>query len=134
MYGEVPVLIWGSARSAAMDSTLEKVGAFLLPPKSRPYFTFRWMTVFVLLIAGWNAVMKLTMKLPPVLLARFHQQETWVRDPILRVLINVGLALGLYLIYVTRTRQRYYLARVALYGMLLGGICAELLVLIPFRT
>jgi hypothetical protein len=117
-----------------MNGTLEKVGDFLLPHRYRPYFTFRWMTVFVFLGAILNAAMKLTMKVPPDVVARFHEQEKWIRGPFYLVLVNLGIAAVLVLIYATRKRERYYFVRVFVYGMLLGGICVEVLTFIPFRT
>jgi hypothetical protein len=118
-----------------VTGTLEKVGGALFPEKMRRYITFRWLRIFVLVLAAWNIALKLTIKFPPEVVSRMQNQaQSFTRAGFL-VPFDIGIAVGFYLIYATRKIDRYYWVRAVAYGMLLGAICGQLIVVfVPFRT
>jgi hypothetical protein len=116
-----------------MTDALEKISGALLPAKFRRYLTFRWMTLFVLLLLTWNAIFKSFVRVTPDVIARF--QSSPLTRPAVFIPYNLAVLIGFLWIYATRRNQKYYLARVILYGMLLGAVCGQLVGwLVPFRT
>ena len=103
----------------------EKIGQLLFPEKVRKYLTFPLMTVFVALaLVAWNLVFRVIYKTP-----LRPQAANWSHSHL--VLHNAILAVGFWLIYATRRKEEYYWLRVVFYGMLLGGLVGEILVLVP---
>ena len=102
-----------------MSELAEKIGRALFPATSRRFLTFRWMTVFVVILALWNLVMSFLLKPQP--------PPQWARVPVFLIPYNTAVVIGFVVIYLTRSKARYYAARAALYGMLLAGVVGELL-------
>ena len=110
--------------NACMSHFGEKICHLLFPEKFRKYLTFRLMTVFVAALAASNLVFSVIYKTP-----LRPQAANWSRSHL--VLHNAILAVGSWLIYATRRKEEYYWLRVVFYGMLLGGLVGEILVLVP---
>jgi hypothetical protein len=95
--------------------TLEKVCGALFPENIRQYITFRSITIFVLVLAGFGVVFKLTTKLPPEMVSQMQNQAHLFMRAGFLIPFNIGIAVGFYLIYATRRIERYYLARAVAY-------------------
>jgi len=116
-----------------MASTLGKISETLLPPRFRPYVTFRWVTVFVLVLFACDVTLKSLIRVTPDVIARFQSEP--LTHPAVFIPYNLAVLIGFLWIYTTRRNQKYYLARVILYGLLLGAVGGQLVGwLVPFRT
>jgi len=111
-----------------VNRVLERLDQSLFPEYLRRYVTFRVATLLVLIIAiGFSAIDILggleAVRWPP----------KSMRPPSILVLHAFILAVGFGLIYWTRGKNQYYRFRVLFYGMLFGGLVAEILdfVLLP---
>jgi len=116
-----------------MNSSIEKIGQFLFPEKIRRYLTFRLVTVFAVALFSVNfALSRLDKSAPsPELTFLINRILSVVHSPAFLFFYNVGLALGFWSVYATRTNEKYYWLRVACYGMLLGGLLGEILSFLP---
>ena len=111
-----------------MNVIVEKIGQVLFPERLRPYVSFRSMTAFVALLALWNIGVSMLMKDQ---MSRLIRTESWLHQqlhsPLFLLFYNIGVGVGLWVIYATRKRTEYYQLRVFCYTMLLGGLVGELL-------
>lgn len=114
-----------------MSNLAEKIGHALFHERSGRFFTFRWMTIFVAILFLWNVAISFVLKPVPQLP---RQLAEWVnfwqvplQSPVFLILYNTAVVIGFVVIYLTRSKARYYTARAAFYGMLLGGVAGELL-------
>jgi hypothetical protein len=114
---------------------LQRILDVMFPEKFGKYITFRWVSVFVLLLAAWDVVFKLVMKIPPEMISRFQDQAQPFMRPGFLIPYNIGVAIGFYLIFASRNLEKYYRIRVIAYGMLLGAVCGQLIgAFVPFHT
>ncbi len=113
-----------------MNTPAEKISQ-AIPERRRPYVTFRLATALVAALAVWNVAFSVFMK-PQV--SRFDGRHRGfhqlLQSPYFLVPYNIGIAVGFWIIYVTRGKTKYYHLRVYCYGMLLGGVVGELLSLL----
>jgi hypothetical protein len=117
-----------------MSEILEKSGLKLFPQAVRRFLTFQWITVFVLVIGIPVLIFRLTARLPADAVARLQQQEHFVKSPLFLICYNSLLMGALLLVFVTRAKAQYYWLRVAGFGMILGGVMGQMLIIfVPWR-
>lgn len=104
-----------------MSELAEKIARALFPEKSRRFLTFGWMTVFVAILILWNVAISFLFK------PNAQPRPQWVASPIFWILYNTAVLIGFVVIYFSRKKSRYYVARAVFYGMLLAGVAGELL-------
>jgi hypothetical protein len=106
----------------------------LFPTRLEPFLRFSWIAALVAALGCVDFIFKLTVKLPPDMLATMQRQESVVRAPWFLVCYNVILLLGFSAIYRTRDKVRFYSMRVVAFGMLLAGLLAQILILfVPWQ-
>jgi hypothetical protein len=114
-----------------MSELAEKVGRAVFPEKPRRFFTFRWMTIFVAILFLWNVAMSFVLKpvpQPPRPWADWvNFWQVPLHSPVFLILYNTAVVIGFVVIYLTRSKARFYAVRAVFYGMLLGGVAGELL-------
>ena len=122
--------ILSSSHTLHMNRLLEKLDQLLFPEKYRRYVTFRVATVFVAAVAIGSSILDLMNGRTALLhdaSGQAHGYPKVVHSPGFIALHVLVLALGFWLLYRTREKKEYYRFRVLLYGMLLGGMAAEIL-------
>jgi hypothetical protein len=114
-----------------MNVTAEKISEAIVPPKLRPYVTFRLMTAFVAVLAIWNIAFFIFMK-PQVTRfnGRDHGSHQLLRSPYFLLPYNIAVAIGFWFIFSTREKAGYYRLRVLCYGILLGSVVGEVISLV----
>jgi hypothetical protein len=118
-----------------MTGSFGKIYETLFPPRVRPYITFRWITVFVLVLLVWNVLFKLLIPLTPDMVAQFQAQARFFMRPVVLIPYDIAVLIAFWWIYASRRNQKHYPARVILYGMLLAAVGSQLVWwLVPFRT
>jgi hypothetical protein len=101
---------------------------FVFADKMRRYLTFRWMTIFVVVLLLWNVVFGvLFRKYAGPLPMRHRLEYDLLSSHLFLVIFNAALAVGFWLIYASRHRKEFYQVRVVTYAMLLGSVAGELL-------
>ena len=117
-----------------MSEIVEKTGLMFFPQSLRRLLTFQWITVFTIIIGIPALLLRLTVRLPVDTVARLQQQEHFVKSPLFLICYNILLIGELLLVLVTRARTQYYWLRVVGFGMILGGVMGQLLVIfVPWR-
>jgi hypothetical protein len=115
--------------SVHMNRLVEKLEQLAFPERIRPYFTFRWVTVFVAVIAvGSSALDPLNWPASTAkATVQIDRTPKLANSPGFLILHALVLVLGFWLIYATRETKQYYRVRVLFYGMLLGGLVVQML-------
>jgi hypothetical protein len=117
-----------------MSEIGEKTGLMLFPRSVRRFLTFRWITVFAVVLCIPALIFRLTVRLPADAVGRLQQQEHFVKSPLFLICYNSVLMGALLLVFITRAKARYYWLRVVGFGMILGGAMGQLLVIfVPWR-
>ena len=117
-----------------MSEIVERFGLMLFPLRFRPFLTFKWITVFAVFIGIPALILRLTVRLPADTLARFQQQEHFVKSPLFLLCYNSLLIGALLLVFFTRAQTRYYWLRIVGFGLILGGAMGQLLIIfVPWR-
>jgi hypothetical protein len=117
-----------------MSEIVERVGLRLFPQAVRPFLTFQWMTVYAFILGIPALIVRLAVKLPADEVVRLQQGEHFVKSPLFLIGYNVLLAGALLLVFLTRAKAQYYWIRVVGFGMILGGIMGQLLIIfVPWR-
>ena len=112
-----------------MNRLVEKLDQLAWPEWIRPYFTFRWVTVFLVVTAVGSSALDL-LNWPASTAqatAEIDRTPKLIHSPGFQILYALVLALGFWLIYATREKKQYYRVRVLFYGMLLGGLVVQIL-------
>jgi hypothetical protein len=114
-----------------MSPLVEKIDRLLFPEKLRRFITFRVATLFVVVVVVGSSASGI-LRGPGLPLDAAEQIHKLAHSPGLLTLHALVLVVGSWLIYWTREKEQYYRLRVLFYGMLLGGLAAEILdLLVP---
>jgi hypothetical protein len=107
---------------------LDRIESFLIPEKHRRFITFKYMTLFVVLVCTSNMVVAhLIFPFPDDNWALLQAPEAQLlRTPSFLISYNAGVALAFFALYLTRHTVRYYPLRVVVYGMMLGAVAGQL--------
>jgi hypothetical protein len=112
-----------------MSKVNDVLTEFLFPKYVRPYCTFRNATLVALLVAAVTALLRGFVKYPPEQIARWESQSL-LHSPLYLSLYYLFMMVVLWLIYATRYRASWYVWRVWVYFMVLGGALIGLVDLI----
>lgn len=117
-----------------MSEIVQRIGLMLFPQTIRPFLTFQWITVFAVVMGIPALILRLTVRLPADTVARLQQQEHFVKSPLFLICYNMLLIGALLLVFFTRAKAQYYWLRVVGFGMILGGVIGQLLIIfVPWR-
>jgi hypothetical protein len=134
-FSRVTVAAEGNSRIRKdMSNLAQTLTDSLIPPKIRPYWTFRNMTVVVLLAIVANALVRAFVRFSPEQVARLEGSNPFHSAPFL-MLYYVFVAIVFYVVYSTRNRTSWYVWRVAAFGMVLAGaLVIPLDIVLPLRA
>jgi hypothetical protein len=105
----------------------------LYPPSSRRYWTFKNATALVVIIVIADVLFRLYVKLPAEQVAHIESPGLF-RSPAFLVSYCVLLAIALWFVYKTRTRETWYHWRVLVFTLVLTGAVVGLVdLLLPLR-
>jgi cytochrome bd-type quinol oxidase subunit 2 len=102
----------------------------VVPQQYRPFFTFRWMTVFVAVVCLGATCVRVFVKLPADVLGRYQTMDRVLRSPLMILIIICAVAAGFATIYVTRGKSEYHRLRVIVFGLLLACLLSEMMILV----
>lgn len=92
------------------------------------------MTIVVLLAIGANALVRAFVRFSPEQVARLEGPNA-LHSAAFVTLYYVFVAIVLYVVYATRKRARWYVWRVAAFGMVLAGaLVIPLDIMLPLRA
>jgi hypothetical protein len=115
-------------------SLLETIAGALFPPSFRRYWSFKNGTTLSLTIALADVLFRLFVKLPPEQVADLESPGLF-RSTGFLVSYTVLLAIALWFVYKTRTREAWYHWRVLFFTLILTGALVGLIDrLLPLRA
>ena len=120
--------------SRPMSKVTQSLSDFLFPPNQRPHWTFRNLTVIVVIASLASVLFRVFVRLSPEQVARLESHNLF-NSSLFVSLYYVFLAVVMWLVYMTRNRADWYEWRVFVYGMVLAGALIGLVdIVLPLRS